>query len=199
MRVWTLVQAMVLSSLALTPTVDAATAGGSSPPVPELVPYAEAAKPADGHRHLDHLIGRFDTQITSWMLPDKPPMVSKGVMEGRWILGGRYVETIYKGDFMGTTIEGRSIDGYDTVAGEFVSSWIDSWNTGIMFMMGKGSPDGKVRHGEGYVWDPVAGKTRWRQIMNVVDADTHRLDFYIVDAAGQAAKVMEVLCRRLPG
>ena len=47
--------------------------------------------PSEGHKMLDGMVGTWETKVTAYLAPGAPPMVSTGVSEISWILGGRYM------------------------------------------------------------------------------------------------------------
>src|SRR5437763_17161704 len=65
--------------------------------------------PSEGHKMLDGMTGTWETKVTSWMVPGQPPMVSGGVSETTWIMGGRYIQEKATGSFMGQPINGMGI------------------------------------------------------------------------------------------
>jgi len=66
----------------------------------------KAATPGDAHKKLDAMIGTWDAKVSMWMDPSKPPEVSTGTSENKWVLGNRYVEMQYQGTFMGQPFSG---------------------------------------------------------------------------------------------
>src|SRR6185503_17573914 len=68
--------------------------------------WMKYATPGEAHKMLGNMVGTFDTKVTSWMQPGEPPMVSTGVSENKWVLGGRYIQQSFTGSFMGQPFEG---------------------------------------------------------------------------------------------
>lgn len=186
----------VLCALALTAGFAAAQQTGSGPS-PEEQAMMAAAAPGEQHKHLAHFVGSWNTKITMWMAPGQPPVESVGTAESHWILGGRFVESTYKGDFMGMPFEGHGLDGYDNLAKQYVGSWVDNVGTGIMHSKGSFSPDGKVITAESEMIDAMSGqKIKMRSATTAVDANSYRMEMFTVDGTGGQVKVMELVATR---
>ena len=67
----------------------------------------KAGIPGDPHKKLDGMAGTWDTKITMWMMPGMDPMTSTGMSTNQWVMGGRYLEQRFKGDFMGMPASGK--------------------------------------------------------------------------------------------
>src|SRR5829696_1589882 len=61
----------------------------------------EAGTPGQQHAMLAKWDGKWTAETTMWMSPGAPPMTAKSTAVNKMILGGRYQETSFKGDFMG--------------------------------------------------------------------------------------------------
>ena len=69
---------------------------------------------------------------SSWMAPGADPMVMDGTSENRWVMGGRYLEQRFNGNFMGMPFEGIGYTGYDNVKKQYWGTWMDNMSTGMM-------------------------------------------------------------------
>ncbi len=80
-----------------------------------------------------------------WMTPDAPPSESTIAYTCTMILDGRYLKMDCTSDMgaMGM-FTGLGIIGFDNVAKEFQSTWIDSMSTGLMYGTGSLSSDQKT-------------------------------------------------------
>lgn len=158
--------------------------------------YMKAATPGAPHERLARLAGHWTTQVKAWFAPGQPAAESTGTMDVAPILGGRYVESVHKGQMMGQPFEGREIDGYDNVAGQYVSSWIDNMGTGVLMLTGQADASGKVVTMTGDFVDPATHKKMtYKGVSTLVDDDTMRYESYMV-AGGKEAKVMEITAKR---
>lgn len=154
-----------------------------------------AATPGEHHEHIKKLAGNFDYTMKSWMDPASPPMETKGKRSAELLLGGRYLEEKFSGDFGGMPFEGISTMGYDNVAKQYVATWIDNMSTGIMTMHGTCGKDGWEMTGESL--DPMTGKkVTSRSKMSMPDADTIFMEMWMPGPDGKEYKWMEMTCKR---
>jgi hypothetical protein len=157
----------------------------------------QAMTPGEPQKRLARLAGDWTFTNKAWMAPGAPPMESTGTMHGELLLGGRYVEHTWKGNFMGMPFEGRGTDGYDNVAKQYVASWIDNMGTGIMYSTGTCDDAGKVCTYTGDVWDPTTGKkSTMKSVITWVDDNTFTNEMYGNDPTGKEMKMMEITAKR---
>jgi hypothetical protein len=142
------------------------------------------------------MIGTWDTKVTSWMVPGADPISGTGWSENKWILGGRFVESTFKGDFMGMPFEGRGVTGYDNVKKQYFGTWIDNMGTGMMTSVGTGG-SGNTMTFDGTYADPMTGKdTICKEKITMVDADHHNMEMWMPGPDGKLYKAMEIAYTR---
>jgi hypothetical protein len=153
--------------------------------------WMKSMTPGEGHKKLEPFVGAFDVKVRSWMAPGAPPAESSGSAQNRWVLGGRYVEETFDGQFMGQPFSGIGYTGYDNIKKAFVSTWMDNMSTSIM--MTKGSMDGNTMTSSGTMDDPMSGKS---QVVNnkvtIVDNDHHTMEMWGPGPDGKPFKMMEI-------
>ena len=98
--------------------------------------WQAAATPSAGHARLMPMVGTWRATTTFTMAPGAPPQVSSGTSVHRLVLGGRYLEQVYKGTAMAMPFEGIGFTGYDNVQKRFVGTWMDTFGTGVMNSVG---------------------------------------------------------------
>jgi hypothetical protein len=175
--------------------------GGKPPEMDPAMMQAmmAAGTPGEAHKKLDALAGTWDTKIAMWMAPGTEPMVSTGTAENRWIMGGRYLEQRYKGDFGGTTFEGIGFTGYDNIRKRYWSSWIDNMSTSLMTSTGA-MKDAKTFTFTGVTPDPMTAKdVTIDETITVTDADHHLLEMWSPGPDGKVYKSMEISFSRAKG
>lgn len=104
-----------------------------------MVSFAVAQMPPpkpEELKKLEFLIGKFDGKQKMFMDPSQPPTESKGSVESKWILDGRYLSWGYKGDFMGMKMEGFFTITFDPSIKKYIGTWIDNMGNGILVMKG---------------------------------------------------------------
>lgn len=156
--------------------------------------YAKLSMPGEHHKRLASLAGKWNVTGKAWMVPGQPPMDMTSTMEASWIMGGRYLVSVYKGSFMGQPFEGHGVDGYDNGSHEYFSTWVDNMGTGVMVARGTcGDPCNALTETAETV-DPLSGKTmKTKSVVTFVDDNTYRMEMYLVGAGpgGQDVKEME--------
>lgn len=149
--------------------------------------------PGDMHKWMASTDGKWEGEIVSWMAPDAPPSpASKITAENKTILGGRYQESVNKGNMMGMDFEGRATMAYDNAKKKFVSTWIDNMGTGIMVMEGTYDEASKTLNMSGKMMDPATGKELdMREVVKMPD-DKHQVMEMYCTQNGKEYKTMEM-------
>jgi uncharacterized protein DUF1579 len=157
---------------------------------------AELAAPGPAHKALDSLAGEWNVEARFWMGgPD--PIVSKGSAAKHWILGGRFLQEDYKGEFMSKSFQGMGLTGYDNLKQKYVGFWIDSMGTAMSTNEGTADAEGKVLTLNGTTDDPMTGEKNKpvRYILRLVSPDKHIMEMHYV-ALGEKSKVGEITYTR---
>ena len=158
--------------------------------------YNKLGTPGAPHKVLASMAGSWTTKIKSWMEPNKPPMESKGTCEQKMILGGRFLQQEFSGEMMGSPFTGIGVTGYDNHTKKYVSTWIDSMGTAILFFEWTASADGKIITQECRYDDPIKGPMKWRSVTKIVDDNTHVFEMYATYKKGKEEKMMEITYTR---
>lgn len=161
-------------------------------PSEEEMAWIRAAVPGPHHERLEYMIGEWDTVVT--MTEENGAEVrSKGRATNTWILGKRYVRNEYRGDFMGQPFEGLGYTGYDNINKRYVSSWMDTMSTGIMYEEGQFDETARQFVMLGAFEAPDGTKMRSRSTIRVIGKDRHTITFEHASAGDEDyTKVMEV-------
>src|SRR5215469_912546 len=139
--------------------------------------WQKAMTPGEGQQKLEPLVGSFDVKVRTWMDPSKPPDESTGTSVNSWVLGDRFVQMKYDGVFLGAPFSGIGYTGYDNVSKKYVSTWMDTASTGMMWSTG--SLDGKTLTTKATVNDPMSGKaTPVDQKLTIADNDHLTLEMF---------------------
>lgn len=159
--------------------------------------YTKLATPGEPHKQLASQAGSWATKTKSWMEPDKPPMESTGACDNTVLLDGRFLQQKCTGDMMGQPFTGIGVHGYDNATRKYVTTWIDSMGTGIFFMEGTGSADGKTVTLNGSHPDPMGGVMKHRAVWTFVDPNTQIFEMYGSGTQhGDEMKMMEITYKR---
>jgi hypothetical protein len=158
--------------------------------------YKKLATPGEPHKQLASLAGSWTTKTKSWMEPNKPPMESTGACEDKTLLDGRFLQQECTGEMMGQPYTGIGVHGYDNLTKKYVTTWMDSMGTGIFFMDGTASADGKTITLNGSHKDPMGGVMKHRAVWKFVDANTQTFEMYMTEKDGKEMKMMEITYTR---
>jgi hypothetical protein len=162
---------------------------------PGMQAMMTAMTPGEHHEHMKKLVGNYNYTIKMWMDPAAPPTESTGKRTAEMILGGRFLEEKFTGNFMGMPFEGIGLMGYDNINKQYVGTWMDNMSTGIMDM--HGTCDSGTWNMTGESTDPMTGKKMTtRSVTKVVDDNTFTMEMFGPGADGKEVKMMEMTCKK---
>lgn len=192
---------LMLATAALTAAIMRPGVAAQDPAIDQqkiMEAYMKAATPGEPHAKLNQLVGKWTAEITSYMNGQSETQQTE--CEFKSVLGGRYVIQSTSGAFGGMPFEGLGIMGFDNVAGEYFSLWLDSMGTGFLLATGKAEADAKVLEMKGTAKDAMTPEGRpWRSVQKHVDADHWTFEMYdsMPGATGfTEIKMMEITYRR---
>jgi hypothetical protein len=184
---------------AATKKTDSATASSKVDPAPKMDSATMAKKwqefmtPGEMHKILASWNGQWSSEITMWPDPKKANQKMTSTADYTMIMGGRYSQSIIKGDMMGMPFEGIGIYGYDNAKKVFVASWVDNLGTGIMYMEGPWDAASKTITLKGKMTDPISGKeTEMREVLTMQDDKHQTMEMYAPGPDGKEYKNMEL-------
>jgi hypothetical protein len=93
---------------------------------------------------------------------------------------------------MGSPFTGIGFAGYDNHTKKFVSTWMDSMGTAVLFFEGTARANGKTITQESRYDDPIKGPMKWRSVTKIVDDNTVVFEMYGTDRRGKKEKMMEL-------
>jgi hypothetical protein len=160
--------------------------------------WLKHATPGDAHQKLQPLVGQWTYTGKMWMDPSKPPTDMKGGCERKWILGNRFVEEHFTGEFFGTPFHGIGTIGYDNTLKQYVSSWVDNASTSITLSTGSIDATGNVITMTHECNCPIEHKPiKNRDVIRIVSDDKHELEMYKTGPDGKEVKMMEFTLTRV--
>lgn len=165
----------------------------------DMMACMKAGTPGPQHEFLARSAGDWRTETAMWMAPDTEPMTSEGACTVTPILDGRFIKVEMNGEMPGMGVySGIGIYGYDNVAQEFQSSWVDNHNTGITTGTGELSSDGTT-----LTWNftyncPLTKEPCvLREIERITGNDTKSITMFGTDPkSGVEYKMMEIKLTR---
>jgi hypothetical protein len=157
----------------------------------------KAGSPSESHKKLAAMVGTFNTTVKSYMAPGAPPAESGGVSENSWVLGGRWIQQKFEGNFMGMPYSGIGYTGYDNVKKQYVGTWMDNMSTAMMTSTGSVDASGKSYEFTSTMDDPMSGKPMTvKEKVTVVDNNTHTMEMWGAAPDGKMFKMMEITYKR---
>jgi hypothetical protein len=159
--------------------------------------WEKARAVGEQHKLLaDYMAGQWEFTNKMWMEPGADPMESKGTCTSRMILGGRFIETSHKGDFMGEPFEGIGITGYDNMKKKYIGTWVDNMGTCIISVEGSYDAGSKTfTYTCSFDCPFEQSPVKVREVIRLVDKNKHVLEWYET-RAGKENKTMEITYTR---
>ena len=103
-----------------------------------------AGAPGPEHEALARRAGSWKVEGKTWMAPGTDPMPMQATARIDVLLGGRVTIEEFESDFMGMPFEGRLVQGFDNLSGEYWSLWTDNMSTGYFISQGTETSPGSV-------------------------------------------------------
>lgn len=160
--------------------------------------WKKLGTPGEPHKLFASIAGSYTTHTKEWMEPGKPPMESDGTSESKMLLDGRFLYQEYHAQMMGQPFSGIGIDGYDNLTKKYVTAWIDSMGTGIFFMEGTASADGKTITLRGSHPEPGGGKMTHRAVWKITNGNNQTFEMYGAHGKEKEMKFLEIVYTRKP-
>lgn len=161
--------------------------------------WMEVSTPGDSHKKMDDLVGTWDATVSTWMEgPGKPPTVTKGTSEQKWVLGGRFIQQEMKGEMMGMPFNGMGLMGYDNFNKKYTFVWVDNSSTQMSTSEGTIDPSGKVFTYYGKMDEPMTGEhgKTVKYVSRIVSKDKNVFEIHDLSIPEPNTKVMEIVYTR---
>lgn len=186
MKIKTLLKLMMLSVIFFAASANFAQQGDQAEMMKKWQDYMT---PGPVHQQFAKQAGNWKAIVTSYQGDQE--MKSEGTASLELILGGRYLKSSFKGNMMGMPFEGMSLDAYDNAAKEYITVWIDSFGTGVLYMKGKmDEKTGEVIY-LGTMMDPMTGKNATtKSVTKQIDDDHSSMVMYMVENGKEIKNMM---------
>lgn len=155
-----------------------------------MAQWQVAMTPAVSHARLTPMVGTWKAKTSFVMAPGTPPEVHDGTSVHRFVLGGRYLEQVYKGTSMGMPFEGIGYTGYDNVQQRYVGTWMDTMSTGLMSSVGVGRPTDERIDSVAEAIDPSGKKLVFDTIIRIRNHEHHSYEMWTKGPDGKKYRVM---------
>lgn len=161
----------------------------------EMQACMAAGMPGKMHEHLAKSVGTWQGKNTMWMAPGAEPAKSDSTSTIKSIMGGRFTTCEATGDMPGMgPFSGFGIYGYDNVAKQFQSTWVDNCGTTMMIGTGELSADGKVMTWNYKYTCPITRKpATMREVETWTSPSAMTLEMFGADPkSGKEYKMMQI-------
>lgn len=184
-------------SLAAPLAAEEAPVAAGAPDAAMLEAWEKMAAPGPQHAQLKYFEGTWDEVSNVIMAPGAAPTTATGTSVAKAILGGRYIETVHNGSFMGQPHEGRGLAGYDNLSGQYTQVWIDNASTALYTATGSYDEGTKTYTFKGSMSDPMKpGSTvAVREVVRIDSPDQYTFEWYDTHE-GQEIKSMWIVYKR---
>ena len=192
------------AAIAFAPLVVAQDAAQAPQMTPEqqkmMEAWTAAATPGPQHAQLKLMDGKFNSQSSMWMDPKAPPQTGVGTLVNETIMGGRYQQSTYHGEWNGEKFEGHGITGYDNTRKKYFATWHDSMSTAFYLAWGDYDAATKTYTYHGEFPDPGLGGAlvKVRLSVKVVSPDKFTFTWYETRPNVPEARTMEIVYTRAP-
>jgi hypothetical protein len=158
----------------------------------DMKKWMDYSTPGKEHKEFAKMDGDWIYTGKMWMDPTAEPQTFTGDAKFEMLLGGRYSQMTVTGKMMGMDFKGIGVNGYDNGKKVYLSTWIDNFGTGLMYMEGKYDETAKKIIYTGKSYDPMAGKDMdFKQTLKIIDDKNCEMEmFNVVD--GKELKSMEM-------
>lgn len=178
---------------AINAEASSAMADNLNTPIPNAEAVIRNMTPGPQHQELAASEGKWATEMKYWEAEGAAPVISKGTCEMKMVLGGRYQQSIFKGDVNGTPFEGIGYVAYDNAKKMYVNTWIDNMGTGILYLEGSYDPNSHTTEMIGKCHDPATCRQKgMRQVTHNLDDNTQVMEMYETPDNGREFKSMEI-------
>jgi len=155
-----------------------------------MAQWQAAMTPGLDHARLTPMVGTWRAKTSFTMAPGAPPEVHEATSVHRFVLGGRYLEQVYKGTSMGMPFEGIGYTGYDNVQKRYVGTWMDSFGTGLMNSVGVGRPTDDRIDAVAEAIEPSGQKKVFETIIRIQNHEHHSFEMWTKGPDGKKYRVM---------
>lgn len=158
----------------------------------EMKKWMDYMTPGKEHQEFAKMDGDWTYTSKMWMDPAAEPQTSTGDAKCEMLLGGRYSQMTVSGKMMGMDFKGIGITGFDNGKKVYISTWMDNFGTGLMYMEGKYDNDSKKIIFTGKMYDPMAGKdVDYKETFKIIDDKTCEMEMFYIEN-GKEFKNMEI-------
>ena len=168
------------------------------PSAAQMEMMEKLAQPGEYHQLFEDFVGTWTADVSMWIAPNTPPVVTKGQATFELIFGGRFLYSDFLGEYMGEPFKGINIMGYDNAKEQFVSIWLDNSTTALLSSTGTYDKNTKRFRFYAKSFDPMSGQTvEMRDEAYFASEDEYISVTYTKTEGGKEFKSMEMKYTRV--
>ncbi|MFA5405304.1 MAG: DUF1579 domain-containing protein [Ignavibacteria bacterium] len=158
----------------------------------EMKKWMDYMTPGKEHKEFAMMDGDWTFTGKMWMDPNAEPQTYSGYAKFETLLGGRYSQMTITSKMMGMDYKGIGVNAYDNGKKVYISTWIDNFGTGVMYMEGNYDETSKTVVYKGKMYDPMADKdVECKETIKNIDDKTFEMAMYYIEN-GKELKNMEI-------
>ena len=161
-----------------------------------LQDWVKRNQPGEKHKWFERFVGEWET-TTRMTMPGMEDMpASKGKAVYTLMLDGRFLALESEGEFMGMSVKGYGLTGYDNFRNMYNMFWIDSTSTRWYTSRGRVTRDGSTLETYGSLDEPSMNEIGKpvRYVVRIIDDNTHVFEAW--EVGGVEFKVFEITYKR---
>ncbi|MGH7241880.1 MAG: DUF1579 family protein [Phycisphaerales bacterium] len=153
-----------------------------------------SADPGTQHQRLAALTGSWKAEGQCWKNGKAEPVTGAAV--SNWVLGNRFIQCKANWSEAGKTVEAIGLSGYDNQQGKFVSSWADTFGTGIKAETGDYDAATNAFTYTGEFKDDQGRTVRCRKVLTIQSDSKHTMTGYQTEPGKSETKMVEITFTR---
>lgn len=159
----------------------------------EMKKWIDYMTPGKEHKEFAMMDGDWTFSGKMWMDPNAEPQPYTGNAKFEMLLDGRYSQMTVTSKMMGMDFKGIGINAFDNGKKTYISTWIDNFGTGLMYMEGKYDETTKSIIYFGKMYDPMSEKDiDCKQTLKILNDKTYEMVMYYIEN-GKEFKSMEIV------
>ncbi len=156
------------------------------------VANAQPPEPNEHHKLLMENVGTWDVVVSIWAGgPDAEPEKAEAVEVVKPI-GDFWIQSEIEYPFMGMTVKGHSVIGYDPDEDKLVGQWYDSMSPHVSRMVGEYDAETKTFKYDGKVKDVAGGVSEFKIVERITGEKTKRFEFFMAIPGGEKFKMLQM-------
>lgn len=149
----------------------------------------------ENHKVFEQFVGQWDAKVT--LFQNNTPTSFNGIQTNTLGLGGRFLNTAFRGQVGGGDFAGSGTMGFNNVTKQYESTWIDSMSTWITFETnGTYDSSSKTITLKGQATDPQTNQKKTTRTVYTVNSNTQYTCTSFETVNGKETKTTETVYTR---